>query len=91
MASKTGNRFAGRFGVDGPGADSLTTNLAETGLRMAGLSGTGHVPTAITKGVMENAPGLAMEQGIKYGYNKAQDPSSDEERTDAMNRGFEYE
>ncbi|MGW4213054.1 WXG100 family type VII secretion target [Lentzea sp. NPDC004789] len=91
MASKTGNRFAGRFGVDGPGADSLTTTLAETGLRMAGLSGTGHVPTAITNGVMENAPGLAMEQGIKYGYNKAQDPSSDEERTDAMNRGFEYE
>ncbi|MFC3897050.1 WXG100 family type VII secretion target [Lentzea rhizosphaerae] len=91
MASKTGNRFAGRFGVDGAGADSLTTNLTEAGLRMAGMSGTTHVPTAITNGVMENAPGLAMEQGIKYGYNKGQDPSSDEERSDAMNRGFEYE
>jgi hypothetical protein len=55
------------------------------------MSGTTHVPTAVTKGVMENAPGLAMEQGIKYGYNKGQDPSSDEERSDAMNRGFEYE
>ncbi|MFI6097994.1 WXG100 family type VII secretion target [Lentzea sp. NPDC051213] len=91
MASKTGNRFAGRFGVDGPGSDSLTTNLTEAGLRMAGMSGTTHVPTAITKGVMENAPGLAVEQGIKYGYNKGQDPSSDEERADTMNRGFEYE
>lgn len=91
MASKTGNRFAARYGVDGDGANALTTNLAEAGLRMAGMSGTTHVPTAITNGIMENAPGLAMEQGIKYGYDKAQDPSSDEERQDAMNRGFEYE
>ncbi|HUQ57332.1 WXG100 family type VII secretion target [Lentzea sp.] len=91
MASKTGNRFAGRFGVDGQGSDALTTNLTEAGLRMAGLSGTSHVPTAITNGVMENAPGIAVEQGIKYGYNKGQDPSSDEERADAVNRGFEYE
>ncbi|MDX8145855.1 WXG100 family type VII secretion target [Lentzea sp. BCCO 10_0061] len=91
MASKTGNRFAGRFGVDGAGADSLTTNLTEAGLRTAGLSGTTHVPTAITNGIMENAPGLAVEQGIKYGYDKGQDPSSDEDRADAMNRGFEYE
>lgn len=91
MASKTGNRFAERFGVDGPGSDSLTTNLTEAGLRMAGMSGTTHVPTAITNGIMENAPGLAMEQGIKYSYNESQDPSSDEERADAMNRGFEYE
>ncbi len=91
MASKTGNRFAERFGVDGPGSDSLTTNLTEAGLRMAGMSGTTHVPTAITNGIMENAPGLAMEQGIKHGYNESQDPSSDEERADAMNRGFEYE
>ncbi|MFS8102272.1 WXG100 family type VII secretion target [Lentzea alba] len=91
MASKTGNRFAGRYGVDGEGSDALTTNLTEAGLRMAGMSGTTHVPTAITKGVMENAPGLAMEQGIKYGYNKGQDPSSSEERSEAMNRGFEYE
>ncbi|MEV6237919.1 WXG100 family type VII secretion target [Lentzea sp. NPDC051838] len=91
MASKTGNRFAKRFGVDGEGSDALTTNLVEAGLRTAGLSGTGHVPTAITNGVMENAPGLAVEQGIKYGYNKGQDPSSSEDRADAMNRGFEYE
>lgn len=91
MASKTGNRFAERFGVDGPGSDSLTTNLTEAGLRMAGMSGTTHVPTAVIKGTLENAPGLAVEQGIKYGYNKGQDPSSDEERADAMNRGFEYE
>lgn len=91
MASKTGNRFAERFGVDGPGSDSLTTNLTEAGLRMAGMSGTTHVPTAITNGIMENAPGIAMEQGIKHGYNESQDPSSDEERADAMNRGFEYE
>lgn len=91
MASKTGNRFAGRFGVDGAGADSLTTNLTEAGLRTAGLSGTTHVPTAITNGIMENAPGLAVEQGIKHGYNKGQDPSSDEDRADAVNRGFEYE
>ncbi|HEX7303354.1 WXG100 family type VII secretion target [Lentzea sp.] len=91
MASKTGNRFASRFGVDGAGSDSLTTNLTEAGLRTAGLSGTTHVPTAITNGVMENAPGIAVEQGVKYGYNKGQDPSSDEDRAAAMNRGFEYE
>ncbi|XVV01330.1 hypothetical protein ACQPW3_28465 [Actinosynnema sp. CA-248983] len=91
MASKTGNRFASRYGVDGDGANALTTNLAEAGLRMAGMSGTTHVPTAVTNGIMENAPGIAMEQGIKYGYDKAQDPSSSEERQDAMDRGFEYE
>ncbi|MFI9818602.1 WXG100 family type VII secretion target [Saccharothrix variisporea] len=90
-ASKTANRFAQRYGVDGNGANALTTNLAEAGLRMAGLSGTGRPTTAAKDALMENAPGLAMEQGIKYGYNKAQDPSSDEERQDAMNRGFEYE
>ncbi|CCH31859.1 WXG100 family type VII secretion target [Actinosynnema sp. NPDC047251] len=91
MASKTGNRFAARYGVDGEGANALTTNLAEAGLRTAGLSGTTHVPTAVTNGIMENAPGLAVEQGVKYGYNKGQDPSSDEERQDTVNRGFEYE
>lgn len=91
MASKTANRFAKRFGVDGEGADALTTNLAETGLRMAGMSGTTRVPTAATNAIIENAPGIAVEQGIKYGYNEGQDPSSDEERAEAMNRGFEYE
>jgi uncharacterized protein YukE len=91
MASKTGNTFAKRFGVDGDGSDALTTNLTEAGLRMAGMSGTTHVPTAIINGTLENAPGLAMEQGIKYGYNEGQDPSSNEERQDATNRGFEYD
>ncbi|HKS48151.1 MAG TPA: WXG100 family type VII secretion target [Amycolatopsis sp.] len=91
MASKTGNRFAKRFGVDGEGAPALTTNLTEAGLRLAGMSGTSHVPTAATKGIMENAPGLAMEQGIKYGYNEAQDPSSEEERRETEQRGFTLE
>lgn len=91
MASRTTNRFAGRYGVDANGSDALTTNLTEAGLRMAGLSGTTHVPTAISNGIMENAPGLAVEQGVKYGYNQGQDPSSAGERADAMNRGFEYE
>ncbi|WAL66726.1 WXG100 family type VII secretion target [Amycolatopsis cynarae] len=73
------------------GSFALTTNLSEAALRMAGMSGTTHKPTAITHGIMENAPGLAVEQGVKYGYNKSQDPESDEERRATEERGFTLE
>ncbi|MTD57784.1 WXG100 family type VII secretion target [Amycolatopsis pithecellobii] len=91
LASKTGNKFAGRFGVDGEGADALTTNLAEAGLRAMGMSGTSSVGKATYRGAMENVPGLAVEQGVKYGYNKAQNPESEEDRRETEERGFTLE
>ncbi|RZQ62040.1 WXG100 family type VII secretion target [Amycolatopsis suaedae] len=89
-ASKTGNKFAGRMGIN-EGSEALSANLAEAGLRAAGMSGTTDVGRAAFRGTMENAPGLAMEQGIKYGYDKAADPSSEEERRQATDKGFTVE
>ncbi|MGA6165875.1 WXG100 family type VII secretion target [Amycolatopsis magusensis] len=89
-ASKTGNKFAGRYGL-GDGSDALTANLAEAGLRAAGMTGTTAVGKAAFRGTLENVPGLAMEQGIKYGYDQAADPSSEEERREATDRGFTLE
>jgi uncharacterized protein YukE len=90
-ASKTGNKFAGRLGVGGEGADALTTNLTEAGLRAAGLSGTTSVGKAAVRGSVGNLGELGVEQGVKYGYNESQDPSSEEERRAATDRGFTLE
>lgn len=70
---------------------SLANNLADAGLRMAGLSGTTNLGSAALNAVGDNAPGLAMEQGVKYAYNELEDPSTAEERQAAMDRGFTYE
>lgn len=90
-ASKTGNKFAGRFGVGGEGSDALTTNLTEAGLRAAGMSGTTSVGKAAWRGSAGNIAEQGIEQGVKYGYNESQDPSSDEERKAATDRGFTLE
>ncbi|MEC3975680.1 WXG100 family type VII secretion target [Amycolatopsis sp. H20-H5] len=87
-ASKTGNKFAGRFGVGGEGSDALTTNLTEAGLRAAGLSGTTSIGKAAFRGSAGNIVEQGIEQGVKYGYNESQDPSSEEERREATDRGF---
>lgn len=90
IASATGNSFAGRFGL-GDGAGALTANLAETGLRAAGMSGTSAVGRATYLTAKEDLPGFAVEQGARYGYNKAQDPESEETRHDTEERGFTLE
>ncbi|GHF59203.1 uncharacterized protein YukE [Amycolatopsis bartoniae] len=88
IASATGNKFAGALG-NGEGA--LAANLAETGLRMAGMSGTSSVGKAAYRTAKADLPGFAVEQGVKYGYNEAQESQSDEERRETEERGFTLE
>ncbi|GAA5171181.1 MULTISPECIES: WXG100 family type VII secretion target [Amycolatopsis] len=88
IASGTANRFARGLG-DGEGA--LAANLAETGLRMAGMSGTSSIGKAAYRTAKSDLPGFAVEQGVRYGYNEAQEPQSDEERRAAEERGFTLE
>lgn len=70
---------------------ALATNLTEAGLRAGGMTGTSSVGRASYLAAKDDLPGFAVEQGVKYGYNEAQDPQSDEERREAEERGFTVE
>ncbi|MFD8498525.1 WXG100 family type VII secretion target [Amycolatopsis sp. NPDC059657] len=86
--SKTANRFA--KGRDG--ASALATNLAEVGVKaVTGMSGAATVGAAAKKAAKGVVPGEAVEQGVKYGYSKAEDPSTEAERREQTDRGFTYD
>ncbi|MEU4669941.1 WXG100 family type VII secretion target [Amycolatopsis sp. NPDC023774] len=89
-ASRTGNRFANALGVGENGANALTTNLTETGLRLAGMSGTSSVGKAAWRGSAGNIAEQGIEQGVKYGYHQSQTEGEDERR-EATDRGFSLE
>ncbi|MBC6446870.1 WXG100 family type VII secretion target [Actinokineospora xionganensis] len=76
------------FGKNVTGEQALAQNVADAGLRMAGLSGTTTGSIAATNAAMENVPGAVIEYGVEKGYNKAMDPSTEEERRADTDRGF---
>ncbi|GAA3360779.1 WXG100 family type VII secretion target [Saccharopolyspora gregorii] len=70
------------------GEQALAANLAQAGLGVAGLSGEHRLTDAV---VHEGTAAVAqegLEQGVKFGYDVAQNPSSDDERDAATERGF---
>ncbi|MCX2729704.1 WXG100 family type VII secretion target [Saccharopolyspora sp. NFXS83] len=70
------------------GEQALATNAVQAGLGAAGLSGEHRWQDAV---VHEGSAAVAqegIEQGVKYGYDKAQDPSSSEDRQAATESGF---
>ncbi|SDY60039.1 Proteins of 100 residues with WXG [Amycolatopsis xylanica] len=89
--SRTGNRFADGRDLS-PGSDSLGVSLFEQGIKtVTGVSGSRTFGDAALKATMGVVPGEAVEQGVKYGYSKAEDPSTEDERREATDRGFTYE
>jgi uncharacterized protein YukE len=76
------------FGKAAVGEQALAQHVVKGGLGLAGLGGTTDVGRAVQNAALENVPGTVIEQGMKYGENKAQDPSSEEERRAAEERGF---
>ncbi|WIX80490.1 WXG100 family type VII secretion target [Amycolatopsis carbonis] len=72
------------------GSDALTHNLTETGLRLAGMSGTSSVGKAAWRGAKGNIVEQGIEQGVKYGYHQSQ-TDSEEDRREATDRGFSLE
>lgn len=104
MASTTGNRFAQhvdtqRTGWEGDlsrpdpgesatGEQALAANLTQAGLGQLGLSGEHRWQDAVIHQGSANVLHEGVEQGVKYGYDEAADPSTDEERRAAEERGF---
>lgn len=70
------------------GERALSANLAQTGLGALGFSGEHRWQDAALHQGVQAVSQEGIEQGVKYGYSKAQDPSSDEDRDTAMDRGF---
>lgn len=67
-------------------------SLFEQGIKtVTGVSGSRNVSDAALKATMGVVPGEVIEQGVKYGYGKAKDPSTEDERREATDRGFTYE
>lgn len=76
------------FGKAAVGEEAAAQHAVKAGLGLMGLGGTTDVRRAAENALLENVPGAAIEQGMKYGENEAQDPSSEEERQAAEDRGF---
>ncbi|WP_243793969.1 WXG100 family type VII secretion target [Saccharopolyspora gloriosae] len=70
------------------GEQALAGNLAQAGLGAMGLSGEHRWQDAVINQGTEAVVHEGVEQGVKYGYDKAQDPSSSEDRQAATERGF---
>lgn len=85
LKTKSSNNY---FGKDAVGEEALAQRAIKYGLGAAGLGGSTHTGTAVTTGIMENAPGAAIEYGVEKGYDKATDPSTEEERRADTDRGF---
>lgn len=93
IASTTGNRFARQVSMSGDlesatGEQALATNLTQAGLGAMGLSGEHRWQDAVLHEGGQAVVQEGVEQGVKFGYDKAQDPSSADERDAATERGF---
>ncbi|MCA1281541.1 WXG100 family type VII secretion target [Saccharopolyspora sp. 7B] len=93
IASTTGNRFSRQVSMSGDlesatGEQALAANLAQTGLGAVGLSGEHRWQDAVLHQGTQAVAQEGVEQGVKYGYDKAQNPSSEEDRDAATERGF---
>ncbi|GAA2989306.1 WXG100 family type VII secretion target [Actinokineospora diospyrosa] len=76
------------FGKAATGEQALAQQAVQAGLGYLGLSGTTTVGTAVVRGTLENVPGAALEWGVGQAYDYAEDPSTEEERKAAQERGF---
>ncbi|MFR9730146.1 WXG100 family type VII secretion target [Saccharopolyspora sp. MS10] len=93
IASSTGNRFARQVSMSGDleavtGEQALATNLTQAGLGAVGLSGEHRWQDAVFHEGARAGISESVEQGVKFGYDKAQDPSSAAEREADTERGF---
>ncbi|MDI2027577.1 type VII secretion target [Saccharopolyspora sp. TS4A08] len=71
------------------GEQALATNAVQAGLGTLGLGGQTRVTDAMFNEGSQAATEFGVEQGVKMAYDKAEDPSSSEERQTAEHRGFE--
>lgn len=71
------------------GEQALATNVVQAGLGTLGLGGTTRATDAALSAGGQALTEQGIEQGVKYGYNKAEDPSTAEDRKAATERGFE--
>ncbi|RSM78665.1 hypothetical protein DMH04_32900 [Kibdelosporangium aridum] len=70
------------------GDEALAQGLIKTTLGYLAGGGTTNTTKAVFSGMLENVPGAAVEWGAGQAYDHAQDPSTDEERKAAQQRGF---
>ncbi|GAA2332737.1 hypothetical protein GCM10009854_05050 [Saccharopolyspora halophila] len=99
-ATTTGNRYAQQVrdgwsgdleaepGESAVGEQALAANLTQAGLGQLGLSGEHRWQDAVIHQGSANVLHEGVEQGVKYGYDEAADPSTEEERRAAEERGF---
>ncbi|WP_249125167.1 WXG100 family type VII secretion target [Saccharopolyspora erythraea] len=71
------------------GERALAANVAQSGLNTLGLGGEARWQDAVIHQGGQAVAQEGVEQGVKYGYDKAADPSSAEERRAAQERGFQ--
>ncbi|MBM7771192.1 uncharacterized protein YukE [Actinokineospora baliensis] len=76
------------FGKNATAEQAVAQHAVSTGLGYLGLTGTTNVGRAVVSGTLENAPGAALEWGVGKAYDHAQDPSTEDERKAAQERGF---
>ncbi|TDD84955.1 WXG100 family type VII secretion target [Saccharopolyspora karakumensis] len=81
--------WSGDLSQSARGEQALATNAVQAGLGTVGLGGQTRVTDAVLGEGLQTATEQGIEQGVKYGYDKAAEPSSSEERQAAENRGFE--
>ncbi|CAM3420296.1 WXG100 family type VII secretion target [Kibdelosporangium persicum] len=86
--SKTTTSTNSKFGKDATGEQALAQNVFKATLGYLGPTGTTDKGKAIYTGVLENVPGAAVERSAEQAYDHAEDPSTDEERKAAQQRGF---
>ncbi|ONI79925.1 hypothetical protein ALI144C_24670 [Actinosynnema sp. ALI-1.44] len=86
--SKTSTSSNSRYRSTATGEEALAQNVIKASLGYLGPTGTTEGGKAIYRGVLENVPGAAVEWGAKQAYVHAEDPSTDEERKAAQQRGF---
>ncbi|MGW5647972.1 WXG100 family type VII secretion target [Saccharopolyspora sp. NPDC003752] len=71
------------------GERALAANVVQAGLGTLGLGGEARWQDAVIHQGSQAVFQEGVEQGVKYGYDKAVDPSSDEDRKAAEERGFQ--
>jgi len=87
LRTKSGNSYIGKEAV---GEEALAQRVVKAGLGYLGLGGSTRAGTVVITGTLENLPG-AVETGAKFAEEKVRDPSSDEERQAAEQRGFTFD
>jgi WXG100 family type VII secretion target len=71
------------------GSEAVAQHVVRAGLGVVGLSGSAKVGQDVKNAAMENIPGAVVEWGAGYAYDKAGDPSTDEEREATQDEAFE--